>query len=184
MYPSCWTILLNAIYQRWLIRNILTARLLACCCLFLFLWQLFCRRHLEARAEEEHRAQHHDPEKLLYPAIDPTNTVSASMIQPDAGRVYGSISLPPKPRKWRGSQLSLSDRSAGGHKFLFDPTFSSTTQPWWWLFFILMTHLLEILNIMRRKYFLVIPFLHYRCRAFIVIILKRSLEKLLYTKKV
>lgn len=50
--------------------------------------------------------------------------------------------------------------------------------------FILMTHLLEILNIMRKKYFLVIPFLHYRCRAFIVIILKRFLEKLLYTKKV
>lgn len=161
--------------------NILTAWLFASCCLFPFLWQLFCRRHLEARAEEEHRAQHHDPEKLLYPAIDPTNTVSASMIQPDAGRVYGSI---PKPRKWRGSQLSLSDRSAGWHKFLFDPIFNSTTQPRWWLFFILMAHLLEMLDIMRRKLFLVVPFLHYRCRAFIVIILKRFLEKLLYTKEV
>ena len=65
---------------------------------------------MEAKAEEEHRTQHLDPEKLLYPAVDPTNTVSASMIQPDAGRVYTITGLPPKARKWKGSQLSLSDR--------------------------------------------------------------------------
>ena len=78
-----------------------------CCLFFSLCQQLFCRRHLEARAEEEHRAQQLDPEKLLYPAVDPTNTISASLIQPDAGRVY---TLPPKARKWKGSQLSLSDR--------------------------------------------------------------------------
>lgn len=78
---------------------------------------LFCRRHLEARAEEEHRAQHHDPEKLLYPAIDPTNTVSASMIQPDAGTMY---TLPPKARKWKGSQLSLSDRRGSKASLVLD----------------------------------------------------------------
>lgn len=36
--------------------------------------------------------------------------MSASMIQPEAGRVYTITGLPPKPRKWKGSQLSLSDR--------------------------------------------------------------------------
>lgn len=72
--------------------------------------QLFCRRHLEAKAEEEHRTQQLDPEKLLYPAVDPANNMSASMIQPDAGRVYTITGLPPKARKWKGSQLSLSDR--------------------------------------------------------------------------
>jgi len=71
---------------------------------------LFCRRRLEAKADEERRAQQLDPEKLLYPAVDPTNTMSASMIQPEAGRVYTITGLPPKPRKWKGSQLSLSDR--------------------------------------------------------------------------
>lgn len=84
---------------------------------------LFCRRHLEARAEEEHHAQHHDPEKLLYPAIDPTNTVSASMIQPDAGTMY---TLPPKARKWKGSQLSLSDRRGSKASLVLDLRSSST----------------------------------------------------------
>ena len=178
--------------------NILTAWLFACCCLFLFLWQLFCRRHLEARAEEEHRAQHHDPEKLLYPAIDPTNTVSASMIQPDAGRVYGSI---PKPRKWRGSQLSLSDRSAGWHKFLFDPKFTcSITQPRPYpppggkelrdnttmMMTFLYSHDPSAWNVRHHEEKVVFgcTLLHYRCRAFIVIVLKRFLEKLLYTREV
>ena len=72
--------------------------------------QLFCRRHLENKAEEEHRAQQLDPEKLFYPAVDPKTAMSASMIQPEAGRVYTITGLPPKPRKWKGSQLSLSDR--------------------------------------------------------------------------
>ncbi|XP_068672988.1 tyrosine-protein phosphatase non-receptor type 7-like [Montipora foliosa] len=71
---------------------------------------LFCRRHVETKAEEEHSAQQLDPEKLLYPAVDPTNTMSTSMIQPDAGRVYTITGVPPKPRKWQGSNLSLSDR--------------------------------------------------------------------------
>lgn len=85
---------------------------------------LFCRRHLEAKAEEEHRTQHLDPEKLLYPAVDPTNTMSASMIQPDAGRVYTITGLPPKARKWKGSQLSLSDRR--GSSLVLDLKSSAT----------------------------------------------------------
>ena len=80
----------------------------------LFFLKLFCRRHLEAKAEEEHGTQQLDPEKLLYPTVDPANNMSASMIQPDAGRMYtitGLQAIGPKPRKWKGSQLSLSDRS-------------------------------------------------------------------------
>ena len=91
----------------------------------LFLLKLLCRRHLEARADEEHNKQHLDPEKLLYPAVDPANTLSASMIQPEAGRVYTISGLPPKPRKWKGSQLSLSDRSCG---FYFCYTWNENTQ--------------------------------------------------------
>lgn len=53
------------------------------------------------------------------------------------------------------------------HNFLFDSKFSSTPQ-WWWLFFILMTYLLETLDIARRlKY--------YWCKLFIAIILKTCL---------
>ena len=77
--------------------------------LILVIPQLFCRRRLEAKAAEEHKAQL-DADKLLYPSVRPMNTVSASMIQPGATRDYTITGAPPKPRKWKGSQLSLSDR--------------------------------------------------------------------------
>lgn len=89
---------------------------------------LFCRRHLEAKAEEDHRTQQLDPEKLLYPAVDPANNMSASMIQPDAGRVYAITGLPPKARKWKGSQLSLSDRRGSKASLVLDLNRSSSTE--------------------------------------------------------
>ena len=72
--------------------------------------QLFCRRRIENEAKEALRTQQLDPEKLCYPAVDPTNTMSTSMIQPGARRAYTLTGLPPKSRKGKGSNLSLSDR--------------------------------------------------------------------------
>lgn len=71
---------------------------------------LFCRRRIENEAKEALRTQQLDPEKLCYPAVDPTNTMSTSMIQPGARRAYTLTGLPPKSRKGKGSNLSLSDR--------------------------------------------------------------------------
>ncbi|KAK2565638.1 Receptor-type tyrosine-protein phosphatase R [Acropora cervicornis] len=70
---------------------------------------LFCRRRIENEAKEALRTQQLDPEKLCYPAVDPANTMSTSMIQPGARRAYTLTGLPAKSRKGKGSNLSLSD---------------------------------------------------------------------------
>ncbi|XP_032236748.1 receptor-type tyrosine-protein phosphatase R [Nematostella vectensis] len=88
---------------------------------------LVCRRRMSSSAEEElKQTKQVDPEKLLYPAVHPIKTMSASMIQPEAGRVYTIAGMPPKPRKWTGSHLSLSDRRGSKASLVLDLTSSST----------------------------------------------------------
>lgn len=65
---------------------------------------------MSASDEEEQKTKQVDSEKLLYPPVHPMQTITANMIQPEAGRVYTISGKPLKPRKWTGSSKSLLDR--------------------------------------------------------------------------